>query len=113
VRLGRAGQGVERQGRRLQYDIGQPRGEGESRCFSTSGTNLTRVQIWALAIGKEEKVVVSGGADSVITFWEDVTVTEELERIANHEALVIKSVPSLLPLSSLTDSIAPVQRTRL
>ena len=28
----------------------------------------------------------------MITFWEDVTVTEELERIANHEALVIKYV---------------------
>ena len=40
-------------------------------------------------------MIVSGGADSVITFWEDVTVTEELERIAQHENTVLKYVLSL------------------
>lgn len=34
--------------------------------------------------------MVSGGADSVITFWEDVTQTEELERIAAHAENVLK-----------------------
>ena len=45
-------------------------------------------------------MIVSGGADSVITFWEDVTVAEELERIAAHENTVLKYVFPLLPLST-------------
>lgn len=77
----------------------QPRGEGafllQLSCRATADVALE--QIWALAIGAEEKVVVSGGADSVITFWEDVTVTEELERIAEHEDQVLKCV--FLPLA--------------
>ena len=42
--------------------------------------------------------MVSGGADSVITFWEDVTVAEELEKIAKHENTVLQFVLTL-PLS--------------
>jgi hypothetical protein len=35
---------------------------------------------------------VSGGADSVINFWEDITESEELERIAEKEDKVLKYV---------------------
>ena len=45
-------------------------------------------------------MLVSGGADSVITFWEDVTEAEELEKIAQHENTVLKYVPSSSSLSS-------------
>jgi len=51
---------------------------------------MSRHQIWALAVAKDEKYVVSGGADSVITVWEDVTETEELEKIQESEELVLK-----------------------
>jgi U3 small nucleolar RNA-associated protein 13 len=43
-----------------------------------------------LAVSKDEKHVVSGGADSVITVWEDVTESEELEKIQEQEELVLK-----------------------
>ncbi|KAK4701048.1 U3 small nucleolar RNA-associated protein 13, partial [Phenoliferia sp. Uapishka_3] len=67
----------------------------EKVCFPSSshrvlGLTLFLMKIWALAVRNDEKEIVSGGADSVITFWEDVTETEELERIAEHEDKVLK-----------------------
>ncbi|GAA6010411.1 hypothetical protein JCM11491_006310 [Sporobolomyces phaffii] len=47
-------------------------------------------KIWALAVSKDEKHVVSGGADSVITVWEDVTESEELEKLQERDELVLK-----------------------
>ncbi|GAA5871336.1 hypothetical protein JCM16303_000720 [Sporobolomyces ruberrimus] len=47
-------------------------------------------KIWALTVSKDEKHVISGGADSVITVWEDVTESEELEKIQEQEELVLK-----------------------
>lgn len=35
-------------------------------------------KVWALTVSKDESTVVSGGADSFVTFWEDST--EEIER---------------------------------
>jgi U3 small nucleolar RNA-associated protein 13 len=34
-------------------------------------------QIWALALSTDERTIVSGAADSVVTFWEDCTEEEE------------------------------------
>ena len=48
------------------------------------GTLLT-LQVWALAVSADEKTIVSAGADSVATFWEDSTEVEQAEK---NEALV-------------------------
>lgn len=46
------------------------------------------LKIWALAVSSDEKTIVSAGADSVATFWEDSTEVEQEEK---NDAL-IKSV---------------------
>ncbi|GAA5953155.1 hypothetical protein JCM21900_006123 [Sporobolomyces salmonicolor] len=60
----------------------------DEECVATLDNHEEK--IWALAVAKEEKYVVSGGADSVITVWEDVTETEELEKLQEQEELVLK-----------------------
>lgn len=47
-------------------------------------------QIWAIAVSSDEKTIVSAGADSVATFWQDST---EIEQDEKNDAL-IKSVQS-------------------
>lgn len=56
---------------------------------------LIRIQIWALAVSSDEKTIVSAGADSVATFWEDSTVAEQEEK---NDAL-IKSVQRYVNLT--------------
>ena len=34
-------------------------------------------RIWSLALNEEENTLVSGGGDSVITFWQDTTALEK------------------------------------
>jgi len=36
--------------------------------------------VWALAISTDERTIVSGAADSVVTFWEDCTEQQEEEK---------------------------------
>lgn len=67
-------------------------------------------QVWALAIRKDEKEIVSGGADSVITFWEDVTEIEEKERVAEHESRVLKFVAPFFSFHELQLTKYPSQR---
>lgn len=47
-------------------------------------------KVWALTINKDERLVVSGGADSVITFWKDCTEEKVLEKLALKEEAVLK-----------------------
>ena len=47
-------------------------------------------KIWALAASRDGRTVVSGGADSVVTFWEDCTEEEESDKIAKREDMVLK-----------------------
>lgn len=42
-------------------------------------------QVWALAVSSDEKTIVSAGADSVATFWED---SSEVEQAEKNDALV-------------------------
>ena len=42
-------------------------------------------QVWALAVSSDENTIVSAGADSVATFWEDATEVEQAEK---NDALV-------------------------
>jgi U3 small nucleolar RNA-associated protein 13 len=69
-------------------DTRQSRGQGQ---YSLSRP-LSRAdkQIWAIAVSSDEKTIVSAGADSVATFWQDSTEAEQDEK---NEAL-IKSVQS-------------------
>lgn len=55
----------------------------------TSLDNHTE-KIWALAVRKDEKFVVSGGADSVINFWQDVTREEQEEALREQEEFILK-----------------------
>lgn len=48
-------------------------------------------KVWALAVSKDEKKLFSGGADSVITVWEDVTQEQEELRENQAEELVLKN----------------------
>lgn len=48
-------------------------------------------------MSKDEKTIVSGGADSVITFWSDVTIEMQAAKAAEAEDLVLKCVSRSLP----------------
>lgn len=48
-------------------------------------------KIWALATNRDASMLVSGGADSVISFWEDVTEAEEEEKTAANEEIILKA----------------------
>jgi WD40 repeat protein len=55
-----------------------------------------RFEVWALAISKDEKTVLSGAADSIVTFWEDCTEEQEQEEELKRTELVQKYVLSVL-----------------
>lgn len=46
--------------------------------------------MWALAISTNESIIVSGAADSVVTFWEDCTEEEEHQKENKRSELVLK-----------------------
>jgi U3 small nucleolar RNA-associated protein 13 len=49
-------------------------------------------KIWALAISEDEQTIVSGAADSVVTFWSDCTQTDEREKVNKLESTILKYV---------------------
>ena len=48
-------------------------------------------KIWALVANRDASMLVSGGADSVISFWQDVTEEEEEEKLAAEEETILKA----------------------
>lgn len=46
--------------------------------------------MWALTISSDERTIVSGAADSVVTFWEDCTEEQENETESKRADLVSK-----------------------
>lgn len=54
------------------------------------------VQVWALAVSTDGRTIVSGAADSVLTFWEDCTEEEEKKKEDKRAEMVSKSVDGLL-----------------
>lgn len=46
--------------------------------------------MWALAVSADESTIVSGAADSVVTFWEDCTEEQEREKESKRTELVLK-----------------------
>lgn len=47
-------------------------------------------QVWALALSTDERIIVSGAADSVVTFWEDCTREYEEEHEAKRAEQVLR-----------------------
>jgi U3 small nucleolar RNA-associated protein 13 len=47
-------------------------------------------QVWALAVSNDERTIVSGAADSVVTFWEDCTEENEQAKEAERADMVLK-----------------------
>ena len=45
-----------------------------------------------MAISSDERTIVSGAADSVVTFWEDCTEEHECEKEAKRTELALKYV---------------------
>ena len=58
-------------------------------CDTTLDNHTDR--IWSLALTQEENFLVSGGGDSVITFWEDTTASEKEKSAKALEERVEKS----------------------
>jgi U3 small nucleolar RNA-associated protein 13 len=46
--------------------------------------------VWALAVSSDERTIVSGAADSVVTFWKDCTEEDEAEKEAKRTEMVLK-----------------------
>jgi len=69
-------------------------------CVTTMDNHEDKV--WALAVSNNEKTIVSGAADSVITFWEDYTEKKEEEKERRRVELVSKE-QDLLNYVSLRD----------
>ena len=74
--------------------------------------SLTKIisKVWALVVSPDNKTIVSGAADSVVTFWEDSTETEAAEKESKRTEMIVKYVQ----LSSHFDTCTePEQRPRL
>jgi U3 small nucleolar RNA-associated protein 13 len=50
-------------------------------------------QVWALTVSRDSKTIISGAADSVITFWEDCTEEQEAAIESSRAELVLRCVP--------------------
>ena len=60
-------------------------------CDTTLDNHTDR--IWSLALNENENILVSGGGDSVITFWEDTTALEKEKQAQALEERVEKYLP--------------------
>lgn len=49
-------------------------------------------KIWALAVSGDGARLASGAGDSVLTFWDDATAEQILEKETRDEELVLKCV---------------------
>ena len=62
-------------------------------------------QIWALAVSSDEKHIVTGAADSVITVWRDYTEERSAEKQIDVERAVLKCVSCSFDSHCLTGTI--------
>ncbi|KDQ63125.1 hypothetical protein JAAARDRAFT_367694 [Jaapia argillacea MUCL 33604] len=96
--------------------VGWLSGEGVGQVVSAGGDGLVKVwegreegcactldghedKVWALAISKDQKTVVSGAADSLVNFWEDCTEEQEVEKENKRAEMVLKEQDFLNYLS--------------
>lgn len=82
------------------YDNGQPRGQGKPFVVRLLPHTESLSQVWALAVSRDEKTIVSGAADSVITFWEDSTEKKETEKEGQRVELASKFVSVVNPFAA-------------
>jgi U3 small nucleolar RNA-associated protein 13 len=62
--------------------------------FSTySPTHHQHKKVWALIVSRDNKTIISGAADSMVTFWEDCTEEQEAARESARAEVVLKCVP--------------------
>lgn len=59
-----------------------------NECVSTMDNHEDK--IWGLTVRKDEQMFVTGGADSVINFWEDVTSEEQEKEAKEKEELILR-----------------------
>lgn len=59
-----------------------------SPLWSTAMTHI--LQVWALAVSTDEQTIVSGAADSVVTFWQDCSEEEVLKKETKRAEMVLK-----------------------
>ena len=52
-------------------------------------------QVWALTVSRDNKTIISGAADSVVTFWEDCSEEQDAARETARAELVLKCVMPL------------------
>ncbi len=72
-----------------------------------------RQQVWALTVSKDSKTIISGAADSVITFWEDCTEEQEAAIESARAELVLKYVPlASILVSDVIDLATELKGTR-
>jgi U3 small nucleolar RNA-associated protein 13 len=64
-------------------------------CETTLDNHSERV--WSIALNNAENVLVSGGGDGVVTFWEDTTALLKEEQRQVLEERVEKYYPSFGP----------------
>ena len=57
-------------------------------CLATMDNHEDKV--WALAINSDERLVVTGAADSVITIWKDNTQEKVQEKLLQKEESVLR-----------------------
>ncbi|KAI0066551.1 WD40 repeat-like protein [Artomyces pyxidatus] len=62
---------------------------GVEECVATLDGHEDKV--WALTVSKDSRTIISGAADSVVTFWEDCTEEQEAEKETARAELVLKS----------------------
>ncbi|EPQ60264.1 WD40 repeat-like protein [Gloeophyllum trabeum ATCC 11539] len=91
-------------------------GAGQAQVVSTGGDGLVRVwdgrseeclctldgheeKVWTLAVSKDARTIVSGAADSLLTFWEDCTEEIEAEKESKRAEMVLKEQDFLNYLS--------------
>lgn len=81
------------------YNNGQPRGQGKPFVVRSHPHAESLSQVWALTVSRDEKTIVSGAADSVITFWEDSTEKKEKEKEGQRAELASKFVSFVDPFA--------------
>jgi U3 small nucleolar RNA-associated protein 13 len=57
-------------------------------------------KVWALTVSRDNQTIISGAADSVVTFWEDCTEEQEAARQSVRAELVLKYVPVVSVLAA-------------
>jgi len=59
-------------------------------------THCVHTQVWTVTGNADGNLLISGGADSLICFWQDVTEQIQLEEVSKQQQLLLRYVNNLL-----------------